>query len=555
MGSINLERNLICTKSIPAADYKQVRRLEGFNTIKAAYPGYLSDESKLVSNSVDYLFFPKNEPELVAVIHEMAKRHVPITIAGARTGLVGGSVPARGAVISLEYFDQVESLKFDQKSSEWRLTAQTSVSLKSIAMMLNLKSIPVLERTDDPELKAQYELFKVDKSSYFYPPDPTEMSATLGGSVATNASGARTYRYGATREWVRAIRVCLANGEFLEIPRGKYLANNDGQFSIRTSSGHMINLTIPTYALPNTKCTAGFFSKPGMDLIDLFIGSEGVLGIITCVEIALLSEQPKLSMVQFVNSDKEAIQLTCLLRQNKNIKLDFLEFYSSNALDLLRHIQEQSPSGVGMPILPMNKVAAVFLELSYDPNGNQSDLKLLGELITKSGSDPTLSWVAYEHRELERFRVFRHLLPETVNSIIAERKKNIPDLHKLGTDLAVTDKYLPDLWELYQNTCDELGLEWVAFGHIGNNHIHVNILPRNIEEQQSGLEAYESFAKKVVKWGGSVSGEHGIGKIKQKFLHLMYSDEQIEQMKSVKDAIDPEWLFNPGNIFAEKVTI
>ena len=258
-------------------------------------------------------------------------------------------------------------------------------------------------------------------------------------------------------------------------------------------------------------------------------------------------------MVQFVHSDEQAVHLTDRLRAENGLKLDFLEFYSAKALDLLRKIQQEAPSSVGMPFLPAEKVSAVFFELSYDPHGDHQPLELLRELITDCGVDPARSWVAYEPRELERFKVFRHLLPETVNAIIAERKKGIPGLYKLGTDLAVQDKYLADLWHLYQATCDGLGLEWVAFGHIGNNHIHVNILPRNIQEQQAGLAAYENFARQAVAWGGSVSAEHGIGKIKQKFLRLMYSEDQLAQMKRVKDALDPDGLFNPGDIFPDEV--
>lgn len=535
------------------AEFQQIRRVEGFENIRSEYPGYLSDESKLASRSADLLFFPKNEAELSTLIREMARQKVPMTFAGARTGLVGGSVPARGAVVSLECFDQVTSIGYDEPYAEWRVVAQASVSLKALGSMLNARHVPSLERTAEPDQKAQYERFKADKVAYFYPPDPTETSATLGGSVVTNASGARTYRYGPTRNWVRGLRVFLANGEYLDVPRGRYFADAQGNFLVHLTSGKVIELTIPDYSLPRTKCTAGFFTEPGMDLIDLFIGSEGVLGVVTQVEVALMREESKLSMVQFVDSDDEAVKLTSRLRQERNLTLDFLEFYSANALSLLRKVQQEAPSSVGMPFLPAEKVSAIFFEMSYDPHGNHQLLELLEKLITECGADPARSWVAYEPRELDRFKVFRHLLPETVNAIIAERKKNIPGLYKLGTDLAVPDEYLADLWHLYQTTCDGLGLEWVAFGHIGNNHIHVNILPRTIEEQQAGLAAYETFARQAVAWSGSVSAEHGIGKIKQKFLRLMYSEDQMAQMKHVKDALDPDGLFNPGDIFPDEV--
>jgi D-lactate dehydrogenase (cytochrome) len=551
----NSMTNHIESCSIPSADFHQVRKVEGFERIKAEYPVYLADESKLASKSVDFLFFPKDEAELVAVLSEMSERKIPMTLAGARTGLVGGSVPTRGALVSLERFDQVESIYYDEERSEWHLISQASVSLKALGAMLSVKRFPSFERSDDPKIIEAYEGFKADPASYFYPPDPTETSATLGGTVVTNASGARTYRYGPTRTWVNYIRVFLANGEYLDIHRGKYFADGNGQFIIHLKSGDDIPLTIPDYEVPNTKYTAGFYTEPGLDLIDLFIGSEGVLGVVTRVGVRLLREESKLSMVQFVKTDQEAVALTIRLRNESRLRLDFLEFYSANALNLLRKIQREAPSSVGMPFLPEDEVAAVFFELSYDPNGSHEALQLIKNVISELGADPALSWIAYEPRELARFKVFRHLLPETVNAIIAERKRQIPELYKLGTDLAVPDEHLEALWELYQTTCDNLSLEWVAFGHIGNNHIHLNILPRNVEEQRAGLLAYETFARKTVGWRGSVSAEHGIGKIKQKFLKLMYSEEQLAQMKHVKNALDPGSLLNPGDIFPDEVAV
>lgn len=545
--------HVITSHKAPLADYSRVKRADGFVTLQSEYSIYLTDESKLRSTSADALFIPRDEAELAAVLREMANRKIPVTIAGARTGLVGGSVPAKGAVISLERFDQVEAISFDEASQEWRVQAQAFVSLKTLDNMLKLKRFPTLEKSSNPAVRAGIEAFKNDRQGYFYPPDPTEMSATLGGSIATNASGARTFRYGATREWVRGMRVFLANGEFLDISRGQYFASPEGKFAILNSAGQSHSFSIPDYVLPKTKCAAGFYSEPGMDLIDLFIGSEGVLGIITRVEVALLKQEPKISIVQFLENDQQAIQLTDALRTDARIRLDFLEFYSGNALDLLRRVQAEAPSTVGMPLIPEGAHAAIFFELGYDAHDSLRQFEALREIIQCVDGDPKLSWAAHEPRELERFKVFRHLLPETVNSIIAERKKTYPGLHKLGTDLAVPDEHLPAIWQLYQENCDQKGLEWVAFGHIGNNHIHVNILPSNMEELQQGLELYELFARKAVEWGGAVSAEHGIGKIKQKFLKLMFNPEQIGQMQQIKAALDPAWLLNPGDLFPLEV--
>jgi D-lactate dehydrogenase (cytochrome) len=126
----------------------------------------------------------------------MARRGVKVTIAGARTGLVGGCVPNEGALVSLENFDRMLALYYDVPSAEWRLKAQCAVNLRTIAAQLAVKSIPDIERCADGMTLIEMDRFRQDPDFYFYPPDPTEMSASLGGTVAPNASGARTFRHG-----------------------------------------------------------------------------------------------------------------------------------------------------------------------------------------------------------------------------------------------------------------------------------------------------------------------------------------------------------------------
>ena len=543
----------ITSKPAPFVEFEQVKCIEGYEKIKTDYAAYLTDESKFSSLPFDYLFFPKNEAELAAVIREMKKRKVRITVAGARTGLVGGCVPQEGALVSLEHLDKVEALYYDQFAEEWCLRAQTSVSLNSLDGMLKTKLFQDIEKSENPYLANELARFKEDSTIYFYPPDPTETSASLGGSVVTNASGARTYRYGPTRAWVRGLRVFLSYGEYLDIPRGKYFASPAGQFVIYSSQGKAHSFTIPDYTIPKTKCAAGFFTAPQMDLIDLFIGSEGVLGIVTRVDVALLKREDKISIIQFLDSDEKAIRLTDAMRSDKRLPLDFLEFYSENALNLLRSIQREAPSTVGMPFLPDDAKASLFFEMSFDPHAETRDYEALAETISSCGADLAQSWAGYDSRDLDRFKVFRHLVPETINAILAERKKQTPGLYKLGTDLAVPDGYISEMWSLYKSHCEAMNLEWVAFGHIGNNHIHVNILPKDMTDLHKGLKLYEIFARRAVELGGAVSAEHGIGKIKGKFLKLMYSPDQINQMKRIKDVIDPQGIFNPNDIFPVEV--
>ena len=535
----------IQAKAASLVNLSQVRCITGFDAIRAAYPDYLTDESRLTATFFDYLFFPKNEGELAAALRDLNERRIPVTIAGARTGLVGGSVPPAGALISLELFNQIEAIRYDPQADEWRVSAQAGVSLLELEKFLASRQIPGLDNAPE-SVQAELARFKLDPADYFYPPDPTETTASLGGTVATNASGARTYRYGPTRAWIRGIRVFLANGEYLDIPRGKYFASPSGIFTIFSATGKSCSFNIPAYSLPSTKNAAGFFTAPQMDLIDLFIGSEGVLGAITRMEVALLERQNKIAMIQFLDSDDQAMQLTQALRSDSRLALDYLEFYSENTLQLLRDLQNKPGFPAGIPPIPPDARSALFFEMDYDPDADELVLGALEETISSCGADLANSWAATDEREMDSFKRLRHLVPETINSIIAERKRQYPGIHKLGTDLAVPDQFLPEMWDFYKSKCEAGHFEWVAFGHIGNNHIHVNILPRDMQELKSGLELFENFARRAVELGGSVSAEHGIGKLKQKFFHLMYTSAQIEQMRAVKHAVDPNGILNPG---------
>jgi len=535
----------IQAKAVPLVNLSQVRCISGFDAIRAAYPDYLTDESRLTAASFDYLFFPKNEGELAAVLRDLNERRIPVTIAGARSGLVGGSVPPAGALISMELFTQIEAVRFDPHLDEWQVSAQAGVSLLDLENFLASRQIPGLDNAPE-SVQAELARFKLDPADYYYPPDPPETTASLGGTVATNASGARTYRYGPTRAWIRGLRVFLANGDYLDIPRGKYFAAPSGTFTIFSATGKSRSFNIPAYSLPSTKNAAGFFTAPQMDLIDLFIGSEGVLGVITRVEVALLERKNKIAMIQFLDSDDQAIQLTQALRSDSRLALDYLEFYSENTLRLLRERQNRPGFPAGIPPIAPDAGSALFFEMDYDPDMDEFDIGVLEETISSCGADMANSWAATDERDMDSFKRLRHLVPETINSIIAERKRQYPELHKLGTDLAVPDQFLPEIWDFYKSKCDAAHFEWVAFGHIGNNHIHVNILPRDMQELKSALELFEDFARRAVELGGSVSAEHGIGKIKAKFLQLMYTPAQINQMRQVKLALDPNAILNPG---------
>ncbi|MEX2720211.1 MAG: FAD-binding oxidoreductase [Candidatus Wukongarchaeota archaeon] len=540
--------DFIRTGYSPGVTFEKVRKIEGKENIESMFSSYTIDESKL-KGYAEWLFFPKNEEEIVTVVQEMEKRGVPITISAARTGIVGGCVPFGGAILSLEKLNAILGLGFDEKTKQWYVRSQPGVSLKELNEKVIQKKFPELEEKQ----KELLDKFSQDEKTYWYPVDPTEKTAHLGGTVATNASGSLSYKYGATRKWVRKVRLVLANGEILDIPRGKYHASPEGTFTIQNTAGETKTFSIPYYRIgTNVKNAAGLFTEPSMDLIDLFIGSEGILGVITEVEV-WITEKPEnvIAVTTFFPTEMDAASFVNDIRlKDSSLKTEFLEYLCPDSLKLLRKKQISDPPLVNMPPIPEN-VAAIIFEISYNEDSLPELYERLETIAIKNNSSMDQTWACYEDREIDRITAFRHLLPETVNAIIAERKQKNPTIHKLGTDMAVPiipETNLAGILSFYREKLRESNLEHVIFGHIGDNHLHINILPKDEKELAKAKELYKVFAKKAVSLGGTVSAEHGIGKIKKEYFNIMFDEDKRRQIIEVKQALDPTGLFSIGNM-------
>ena len=156
------------------------------------------------------------------------------------------------------------------------------------------------------------------------------------------------------------------------------------------------------------------------------------------------------------------------------------------------------------------------------------------------------SWFATDEPGQARLREFRHALPVLMNEWFARHNQR-----KVSTDMSVPDEAFAEMLEFYQSTLRSSDLRYTIFGHIGDNHVHVNILPRNDDEATKAREIYLRFVKRAVEVGGTISAEHGIGKLKREYLRLLYSDEQLRQMAALKRAFDPAGILGRGNIFSE----
>jgi D-lactate dehydrogenase (cytochrome) len=220
---------------------------------------YLTDASNMQGGFADKLFIPESADELAEILRQANQEKIAVTISGARTGTVGGAIAFGGYIISLEKLNKIKEV------SKSRLFAEVEAGV----VLMDLQRA-------------------VERENLFYPPDPTEWSCQIGGTVATNASGAKSFKYGATRKYVERLEIVLANGEFLDIKRGENFAEN-GYIKLRTRAGNNISAKIPTYLPPNTRKNAsGYFSSEKLDAIDFFIGSEGTLGVITEIDLKIL---------------------------------------------------------------------------------------------------------------------------------------------------------------------------------------------------------------------------------------------------------------------------
>lgn len=541
--------NLIKAELITPSNLADIRVVVGEETICESCSDYLVDEAHYGDGHAERLYYARSEADVVTIVNCALDNETPLTISAGRTGLTGGAVPLGGFLLTLEQMDAILGLGFDESSQEWYIRAQPGITLDSLSNAIRKKQLDFLKGKGTAEEQKVLTHFLTDAKSYFFPPDPTEMTAHLGGSVAANASGARSFQYKAMRRWVRRIRIVLANGDILDIRRSAVTAKN-GMFQIELTNGSIVEVKVPTYMMPKTKNAAGLFARPDMDLIDLFIGSEGILGVITEVEVRLL-EQPEqsLSIFAFFPTEQAAINFVKEVRSKTSpVHPTLVEYFDSKAVQMLRDARKKGTGGVTVPPQVEQCQAIIFFEIPFAQAEMEKSFMAAQELLGKYGIGMDDTWAGIEVGDLEKMKAVRHLIPETVNALIAQRKQQYPKVHKLGTDMAVPDEYLETIIDYYKQLLEEAGMEYIMFGHIGDNHLHVNILPRTDEEVDQGMKIYHRFAKKAVELGGTVSAEHGIGKLKRPFLHIMYGDKGLQEMAKVKKALDPKWILNPGNM-------
>ena len=445
---------------------------------------YLEDSSGY-RGEADRVFAPSDAREIRKIVADASARKIPLTVAGAGTGLTGARVPHGGWVISLERFREIAIHRGFARCG-------AGVILKDLQ-------------------------HSAAQSRQFFGPNPTESSACIGGIISTNAGGARSFHYGAVRRHVLALDITLMDGRALRLTRGE-----------------RVDFPFEPIRLPaTTKNSAGYYLQPDLQWVDLLAGSEGTLGILTSADLQLLPEPPAiLSGIIFFPSDNEAFAAVDAWREFPELRQ--LEFLDEHSLQVLR------PSYSGIPSAAR---AALFIEQNLRSEDDE-EVDAWTSRLSEQGAFEDESWFGFTAADRERFREFRHTLAVLVTD--TARRNGFP---KFATDFAVPFVRNRELHEYYKRRCDELFPgQYTIFGHVGDANNHINLFPADAEQARQVESLMREFAEYVVSLGGTVAAEHGIGKSKTDLLKLMYSAGEMDAMRHVKRHLDPDWLLGRGTI-------
>ncbi len=494
---------------------------------------FLTDESNdFYAEGVAEIVYPECEDDVAEILAAATAAGTPVTVSGGGTGLAGGRCATHGGIVlAMDHMREPESFDAERVSIE-HLGIECSVALDRAGRLARCPAAITLEALDGllaPEL--------------LFPASPTEMTAMLGGAVACNASGARSFTWGKVNEWVEGLRVVLPDGDRLALRRGEVMA--DGRdFAVTTESGRELEFSAPSYDMPEVKNAAGLCAADGMDLVDLFVGCEGILGVVTEV-LARVTDRPEFaSDISFFDTDDGAlVQVDALRRaRDEGLPVISLEYFDHNSL---RFMQDQ-------PHVDPGHRSAVFCELDVSDPDALDGLEAVFE-----ESQPAADWFADTERDMREQRALRHSLPEGVNTYLRQRGS-----HKLCTDFATPAETFPEMLAAYRAAGDRFeamadrdGMFWVLFAHIGDYHLHMDFFIDTDEEFEAALVEYAGLAELAVSLGGTVTAEHGVGKKRMPvngarvpYLELMYGREGLAEIATVKRALDPALILNLGNM-------
>ena len=442
-------------------------------TAPADLQTYGTDWTKQFPVAPSVIVMPKAVTEVQAVVKLANEVPFKLVPSGGRTGLSGGAVATDGEVVLV--LDRMNQI-LDFNAADRQVICEAGVVTEQLQQFADSKGL-------------------------FYPVDfASSGSSQLGGNVATNAGGIKVIRYGMTRSWVTGMKVVTGRGDLLDLNRGL------------------------------TKNATGY------DFRHLFIGSEGTLGIV--VELTMALSAPPQDPAVLILGVEDMTQTMPVLEvfQNK-LSLTAFEFFSEQAL---RHVI----AGKNLA-RPFETASNFYALLEFEQRGEEDleDAMALFEHCLEQGwiVDGTISQSLTQAESLWRLR-------EDISETIAQFT---PYKNDIAVRVSAMPQFLKDVDSLVREQYPEFEIIW--FGHIGDGNVHLNILkPENLDAQaffeQCGSVSNQVFSL-VQKYGGSISAEHGVGLLKKPYLNYSRDPQEIEYMRLIKQAFDPNGVLNPGKVF------
>jgi D-lactate dehydrogenase (cytochrome) len=515
------------------------------DTDPSTLQSFVEDAAHYPGGHAAGVVFPRSEADVAAVL----RQHPSVLAIGAQSSVTGGATPRGEVVLS---------------TSKMAAILEVGDGVARVQ-----PGLPIVTLKDALAAQGRY-----------YPPAPTYDGAFVGGTIATNASGAATFKYGSTRNWVRALSVVLASGEVLDVVRGEVRAHLDGYFEVETSTG-VVRVPVPTYVMPDVpKRSAGYHAAPGMDLIDLFVGSEGTLGVIVEAALGIVTPAPAtcLALVPFAN-DASALDIVADLRDRskrtwrerdpRGLDVSAIEMFDERCLGMLHEDGADAKHGISLP--PETKIALLIQlelvpgttgEMAYeqisaalDAGGDATPLGLFCRLLDGAGVlDHVDVAVPGDRARAQQFFDFRESAPEAVKHRVGIAQERVdPGIQKTAADMIVPFDRFGEMMHVYRDGYERRGLRYAIWGHVSDGNVHPNVIPRTLADVKAGQEATLEFGREVIARGGSPLSEHGVGRsaVKQALLRQLYGDRGIDEMRAVKAALDPGWKLAPGVLFPQ----